>query len=339
LAAGAPPQPDDVFGTSEFAAAISGAPRTIWHDARLTSLTTDGTDLYLVSQAADAKDPAIIRVSVDDGSVASLATGQRAAGPIVVDHEDIYFASGADWDPDQATEIDHFKVARETRMRDVPERPRDPAKMFKVMRLPKRGGTPRVLADGLWSILELSLDSTWIYLKTHKPYGADVALYRVAKESGRREILDACSDGARLAGGGDDVYWSCGNKLSRVASDGKLIPFASERTWYRTLAAGGPTVCWATGTGWIVAAHAPGREVALARDQIAPLVTCDADVAFWSSHPGWEPAHPTIVRAPVDGGRPTVVYTSEEPLDLVFLTRRAVGWHDAPSGNLRVLGR
>jgi hypothetical protein len=133
------------------------------------------------------------------------------------------------------------------------------------------------------------------------------------------------------------MYWSCGGSLGRVDPDGKVIPFAGERTGYRRVNATDRSLCWSTGSGWIIGARPTGRTVPLARDQHEPRVTCDSEFVFWSNEPRWDPTRPTIVKAPIDGGRPIVLHSSEDMPDEIFVTPSAVGWHDANSGDIRVL--
>ena len=135
------------------------------------------------------------------------------------------------------------------------------------------------------------------------------------------------------------MYWSCEGSLSRVDSDGRVVLFATERTGYRDLHATDRSLCWASGNGWILGGRPDGRVSPLARDQISPVVTCDSELAFWSNCPGWDPIRPTIVRASVDGSRPTVLHSSEDLPDRIFVTESAIGWHDDRTGDIRVLAK
>ncbi len=187
-----------------------------------------------------------------------------------------------------------------------------------VMRMPKSGGPPTVLAGGQFLADHLAIDATHVYWSHDRwePGKAHSLISRVPKHGGAVvDIYDGDRGVESLAVDDTDVFWASGQVrgkiLKQAKSGGAPLELAKDQWNPRGLAIDAKNVYWLTYEAHHVGVHqvakSGGAPLTLSRSLAAyhsPHLGVDASRVYWI---GRGASGNDLMQVPIGGGTPSAV--------------------------------
>jgi hypothetical protein len=261
-------------------------------------LATDGTNVYFTA----TDDGTVLEVSVDGGSVVTLASNQSEPFGIAVVESNVYWTN--EGGNDDGT----------------------------VVKAPVGGGTLVTLASGQGAPAAIAVDGANVYWTN---LTGNPAVMKVPVAGGKPTVLANATVPFAIAVNGSRVYWTDGdNILSAPSSGGSATTLASGQPFPAYLAVDATNVYWTTGRGagaLLKMPKAGGTPITLVAETGMARLAVDATNVYFTT-PGSTSNGGAVVSVPLGGGKTTTLATGQSTPEGIAVDTTSVYWVDTYLG-------